>query len=438
MYVRIDKGKHFVMKKISILIVAAFLLSGSSLYAKWKDKQGNIIEDTESIKSHGDFGAQLLLIGDEKTFFKNWNTPSHTVNLDTISALNRGDSVITPIIFAGCTKNSEGKCHITVDYQMIQPDNKDYAVIPNMTIISPKMPVHSNDILELGLEYPKFVFEPQDPTGQYTLHAKITDHIKGATITLTQHLTLYDNNITIKQEKPASEDQRPSQLPPPNEKQKALSQWLTYFYQHPNTPDTLQNIQAMFTEGFFNKTNSVAPLIMFLADVLRQNEKKLPKWKNDLLSIPEETQKYMLISLYEANTPNSKVILEELKRTNQKSLVEHIQQNPPIDLKTVPITSPAILDMLWATFMASGDELYVKRIVETLSLSTDLEDRNQRINNLLLIGSAKWSLASNAIQHPLVLTVCKRYQNSKDPNIKKHILEVLKNVDNHNNKEVKI
>ena len=87
--------------------------------------------------------------------------------------------------------------------------------------------------------------------------------------------------------------------------------------------------------------------------------------------------------------------------------------------------------------MASGDELYVKRVIETLSLSTDIKDRHQRINNLLLIGSAKWSLASNAIQHPLVLAVCKKYQNSKDPNIKKHILEVLKNVDEHFNKEVK-
>jgi hypothetical protein len=58
------------MKYISRLLVPFVLLLPISTYGGWHGRQGNTQEDTEWMKSSGDFGAQLLLIGDEKEFIK--------------------------------------------------------------------------------------------------------------------------------------------------------------------------------------------------------------------------------------------------------------------------------------------------------------------------------------------------------------------------------
>ena len=90
------------MSKYLLLTIAVLLMFPSFGTAKWYDNDGNIVEDTEWMKSSGDFGAQLLLVGDEKEFFKRWEEPSKNVHLNTVSKLQRGGSLITPIIFNGC------------------------------------------------------------------------------------------------------------------------------------------------------------------------------------------------------------------------------------------------------------------------------------------------------------------------------------------------
>lgn len=56
---------------------------------------------------------------------------------------------------------------------------------------------------------------------------------------------------------------------------------------------------------------------------------------------------------------------------------------------------PADLDMLWSEFMATGDEAPVKKIIAALA-GPDTG------RNILLIGAAEWSLASNGVQHERV------------------------------------
>ena len=67
-------------------------------------------------------------------------------------------------------------------------------------------------------------------------------------------------------------------------------------------------------------------------------------------------------------------------------------------------TDPGTLDDSWAAFFATGDERYVREIIEVLPWSEVRGD----VNRLLTGGAARWSLASNAYQHGRVLAVCEK------------------------------
>lgn len=85
--------------------------------------------------------------------------------------------------------------------------------------------------------------------------------------------------------------------------------------------------------------------------------------------------------------------------------------------------------MLWATFMASGKTQYVERIIGVLAFPIDGDQQEERMQNIMLVGAAKWSLSSNAFQHDLVYETCKKFIESENPRIREAVLEVIANVD---------
>ncbi|BBO83792.1 hypothetical protein DSCO28_43580 [Desulfosarcina ovata subsp. sediminis] len=404
------------MKNSILLIIFLFLVVPSTSHGKWNDKQGNPVEDTEWMKYSGDFGAQLLLIGDEKEFFKCWETPSETVNLETVSEINRGEPLITPIIFSGCYVNKSGNCMVSAALKILRPDGSTYADMPQVEVWENKPPPPKG-ILEMGVGYLKVIIEPEDPDGTYTVQAKVKDNVKNSSFVLTRTFSV-----------PSHKEAKPNKQPD-EEAIKELSQWFTYYYKASHSAQHIENINKMFQSGFFNKPSAVAPLIMFLAEFFRQNENMISGWEKSLHEIPQDENFYLLHSLWQANTDNALTALNNWPDLKSEKIIEKIKERPPVDLKTIEINSPAILDMLWATFMASGNILYVERIISSLSLPTDSKENDKRISNLLIVGAAKWSLSSNAMQHGLVFKTCQKFTESKDPKIRKAISEILEKVE---------
>jgi hypothetical protein len=87
----------------------------------------------------------------------------------------------------------------------------------------------------------------------------------------------------------------------------------------------------------------------------------------------------------------------------------------------MPIESPDVLDMLWVAFMASGDEKYVIQVISVLPYSTV----KGNIPRLLVGGSARWSLTSNAIQHKRVLDICMSQLEKQPHEVKEILSEVI-------------
>lgn len=59
----------------------------------WIDSTGKPIPDTESMRSTGDFGVQILLTADEGQFRQAWNSSRTPPKLRTINTLRLGGSV---------------------------------------------------------------------------------------------------------------------------------------------------------------------------------------------------------------------------------------------------------------------------------------------------------------------------------------------------------
>jgi tetratricopeptide (TPR) repeat protein len=125
--------------------------------------------------------------------------------------------------------------------------------------------------------------------------------------------------------------------------------------------------------------------------------------------------------LWWANTPEAKkqmaIVAKQLMPNDQASIAMHTNKVVPIE--TIEISSPTILDILWANFFATGDERFVKRIMSILPWFGQ-----GNAGKTLLAGTAKWSLTCNAHQHKRVLQICQR-ERENQPALKKVLSEVI-------------
>jgi hypothetical protein len=177
------------MKNVLFVLLFLFILLPAAAVAQWHDKDGRPVADTESMKSSDDFGASLLLIGDEEEFLKKWATPSKVFPANNISKIEKGGIFITPIIFAGCYANSDGNCVVTADIRVFRPDGTTYGEQRNVEVWKDKPPPPKG-ILGLSVGYLKILVEPQDPEGTYRVQATVTDVVKKASLVLSQKITV--------------------------------------------------------------------------------------------------------------------------------------------------------------------------------------------------------------------------------------------------------
>ncbi len=81
-----------------------------------------------------------------------------------------------------------------------------------------------------------------------------------------------------------------------------------------------------------------------------------------------------------------------------RSVLEYARQMKPREIELTGLPLPQLNDIYWSAFFASGRPDYVVRVIDHLAYLRDRDDPR-----LFLTGaSAKWSLASNALAHPLV------------------------------------
>jgi hypothetical protein len=206
-----------------------------------------------------------------------------------------------------------------------------------------------------------------------------------------------------------------------------LHEWLTYYYLHPRPDLTISAIHLMSKEGWLSKASSHSPLAAFLAQVFALNGSMIKPWLTELEAGTEDQETMGALALWMAHTDNTQELLKSMATkgspTHQVYVKGLLADNRPPDFLNDAIASPSFIDALWGSFFATGDERFVQRIIGTLSL---LKSQGNT-QDVLIGGAAKWSLTSNAIQHPRVLEICEAELAKSAGDQKPILAEVIAN-----------
>lgn len=172
------------MRMLLLLLVALLPLSSG---AAWTDSNGKPTADTESMRSAGDFGAQLVLTPDEKQFRKAWSGTKGTPTLRATNSARAGGAVAAMIVFHGCVVKAGGACDVSVDFKLQGPDGKQAPAGGGPVWTGEPAPA---GMLRLGQASMTVRFDATDRPGDYRVLARVTDKVAGRTLDLAARLAL--------------------------------------------------------------------------------------------------------------------------------------------------------------------------------------------------------------------------------------------------------
>lgn len=186
--------------------------------------------------------------------------------------------------------------------------------------------------------------------------------------------------------------------------------WLNHYYEHPTPERLVTEVQALSKAGNLSNPKSAAAISVFLGRVMAANPTKVDGWLSQLGELKGRDRHTLLLAASLSGTKEAQAYLDRQADAER-------YRGKPVDIRTLEPKTPAILDMLWADFLATGESVPVRRIVGALnydkysgafdrfanSEKTE-KDRNDAILEAVF-KAAMWSLDSNARQHQRVAAI---------------------------------
>ena len=159
---------------ISRLGVALSLCVSLLAGAAWLDGSGKPVPDTDSLRSSGAFGVQLVLTPDDAQFRKTWNSSKTPPQLRVTDRARRGSAISAMLVFSGCAANAAGNCDVVADFTLVDPGGKR---LPGGSgpVWNLKPPASGN--LQLSTTSATIGFDQNDPAGTYRVEAVVTDRV---------------------------------------------------------------------------------------------------------------------------------------------------------------------------------------------------------------------------------------------------------------------
>lgn len=201
-----------------------------------------------------------------------------------------------------------------------------------------------------------------------------------------------------------------------------LIDWMTYYYMHPQPELLTQALTYADTSGLVDKGQ--APLTAFCSQVFAQNPKRIQQWTTELSGLSSRSKPMVWSALWWSSTLEGRQaldgLLQALPQREQEAVVTQMAK-PAQKIEELEINKPEVLDELWGAFSATGDEKYINRLMTALPwmYGTDGD-----FNRMTLGSAAKWSLASNAQQHPRVMKIVLKARDTQ-PNLKRILDSVV-------------
>ncbi len=194
--------------------------------------------------------------------------------------------------------------------------------------------------------------------------------------------------------------------PKPLSTEEGLSQWMTHYYQRPEPARLPEALLAASKLGAFRGGKAVPPFFGFVAGVLAREPSLSSSLIERLGDLPGTDHPVVILGIRYSGHPDTRKLLATIANRfpGDQSMIDAFGQGSAPRLTDIPLEQgPWVLDALWGNFMATGDDAPVIRIMSALPW---VEIRGN-VPKLMAGGSARWSLVSNAVQHPRVLDICR-------------------------------
>lgn len=170
------------MFKLLRVIAVLAMLSSVAVHAAqntWLENGKPAPQDARRA-SNGTFGAMLVLTNDWEGFTSRWQQPSPSFEVPKVESVQKGEPVVSAVIFGGCRTDQSGKCSVMGDFRVIDPNGKTYAEKKGVNIWNrPPPPAPQLELSAGGLGVS---LDPPDPLGTYTVIARITDRVANKTV----------------------------------------------------------------------------------------------------------------------------------------------------------------------------------------------------------------------------------------------------------------
>jgi hypothetical protein len=205
------------------------------------------------------------------------------------------------------------------------------------------------------------------------------------------------------------------------DKRQRLGTWMAHYYEHPE-PEALAGwMREVSASGSLEKVSARYPVMIFVSELASQNPGRVAGWCDGLVDLPAAHRVAFAWSFRNAGAPGSERCLRDLPADAEAKLRDLKVFSP---LQRAPVT-PGDLDLLWAVFVATGDERPVHMIVDVLSRPLPERGQPGSVEALLMNGAAKWSLASNARQHARVRRILEQRRSEASASLRQVLDELL-------------
>jgi len=370
------------MKALAALaLLCAVALPG---VAQWRDEKG-ATPPSDSMKSIDGLGAALFLTYNEPDFVRQWTDlpEGEAPNLRLAKKAKRGDAVTAVVVYSGCGDETR-ECNAKVDFKVLGPDGSVYGEQVGALGGSGRA---KPGLLRLSPALMRITIEPKDALGRYTVLATFRD-VDGK-----KELALR-NSFVVTAGTWAFTDGE------------ALGQWLTYYYRNPEPSRVIDVIEAAGRDGSLEH-DAKASITGFVAGAVTKEPSLLEAMADRFPELTNTEQSVVILGIWYSAAPGSAQTLRRIAgRSPQwaKAIEGQLAKGTPV------ITH---LDSLWGYFMATGDEAPVLHVISYLK------------PGLRVQAMARWSLSSNAEQHPRVMEICRAQLPLQPPDIAPVLKEVI-------------
>jgi hypothetical protein len=328
--------------------------------------------ESDSLKAQFEYnqnGLHLIsaLIND-RDFFEEWQKPKMPI-LKPVDTYRLGEEVIPVFIFAFSAKDENGNANLTYDINILKPDGTVYGHFENLEIWK-----DASDTLMHLVKQPIIIrLESSDPLGVYKINITVSDNVQQLKVQVNLSFQVIENCVL-------SQDEMRYQL--------------SYYYLKPNSLLLPALIRSIDESGILEKESTHSPIIGFITTALASSLSDSQVFKETISSL--SNNKILFSFCYSLSSTKDTII----------NWSKH---------------APSVNDLLWGAFFASGD----KRVVERLVSEMQFCDEKDSLQLFLTGASAKWSLSSNAKQHPLVRKYLEELVGKVPEKLEGHLYEAL-------------